>query len=204
MAQPAWSPSSRAMGTATDVTIPGKGLSLVFTRSYNSLDSYAGPMGAGWTHSYNVYLTVDGTTGVVAIKQGDGHQEFYSPSSYTAQTAGLFSALVKNGDGSFTQTFKNQTKFNFSSAGRLSTVVDRNGNTQALAYDGSGKLASVTDPSGRGLTFSYDGSGRVVALTDPLSRTLHYSYDASGNLVSFQDALGNITQYRSEERRAGK
>lgn len=197
VSEPVNTATGNYLASVTDVTIPGKGLSLVFTRSYNSQDSYAGPMGSGWTHSYNVYLTVDGTTGVAGIKQGDGHQEFYSPSGdgYTAQTPGLFSALVRNGDGSFTQTFKNQTKFNFSSAGRLSTVVDRNGNTQTLAYDGSGKLATVTDPSGRVLGFSYDASGRIVALTDPLSRTLHYSYDASGNLVSFQDALGNTTQY---------
>ena len=59
----------------TDLAVPGKGLNFVFARSYNSQDSYSGPMGAGWTHSYNIYLTTDQTSGVVAIKQGDGHQE---------------------------------------------------------------------------------------------------------------------------------
>jgi len=28
--------------------MPGRGLSTVFTRSYNSLSSYSGPLGSGW------------------------------------------------------------------------------------------------------------------------------------------------------------
>src|SRR5205807_1445284 len=41
----------------TDFVIPGRGMPLVFQRSYNSLDNYAGPLGTNWTHSYNVFLT---------------------------------------------------------------------------------------------------------------------------------------------------
>ena len=183
--------------SVTDLSVPGRGLDFTFTRAYNSQDSYAGPFGANWTHSYNISLTVDGS-GNVGIKQADGHTDYYTPAgggAYTAQTIGLFNALVKNGDGSFTLTFKNQTTFHFSSAGVLLTIVDRNGNTQTLAYNGSGNLASVTDPSGRVFSYAYDGSGRVISLTDPAGRTLHYAYDGSGNLVSFQDALGHTTQY---------
>jgi RHS repeat-associated protein len=183
--------------SSTDLSVPGKGLSFVFARSYNSQDAYSGPMGAGWTHWYNIYLTVDGS-GNAGIKQADGHTDYYAPAAggaYTAQTVGLFNTLVKNSDGSFTLTFKNQTTFNFSSAGALLTIVDRNGNTQTLTYNGSGSLASVTDPSGRVFNFAYDGSGRVISLTDPAGRVLQYTYDTSGNLASFQDALGNKTQY---------
>jgi RHS repeat-associated protein len=183
--------------SATDLSVPGRGPSFTFTRSYNSQDSYSGPMGAGWTHSYNIFLTVDGS-GNVAIKQADGHTDYYASATggaYIAQTNGLFNTLVKNGDGSFTLTFKSQTMFNFSSAGALLTIVDRNGNTQTLAYNGSGGLASVTDPSGRVFAFAYDGSRRMISLADPAGRSLQYTYDSSGNLASFQDALGNKTQY---------
>ena len=58
----------------TDLTVPGKGIPFIFTRSYNSQDPYSGPMGANWTHSYNISLTVDGS-GTVGIKQADGHQD---------------------------------------------------------------------------------------------------------------------------------
>src|ERR1039458_3059912 len=162
----------------TDLTLPGKGIPFIFTRSYNSQDPYSGPMGAGWTHSYNIYLTVDGS-GNVGIKQADGHQDYYAPAgggAFTPQTRGLFSTLVQNADSSFTLTFKNQTRFNFSSAGRLQAMVDRNGNTQTLAYDGSARLISVIDPSGRVFGFSYDGSGHLTSLSDAAGRTVHYGY----------------------------
>jgi hypothetical protein len=60
----------------TDLVIPARGLSVIFTRTYNSMDASGGPLGPGWTHSYNVFLTERGD-GSVAIKLGDGHQEFY-------------------------------------------------------------------------------------------------------------------------------
>ena len=39
--------------THQDLLIPGKGLSLNIIRSYNSMDTYSGPFGNGWTHYYN-------------------------------------------------------------------------------------------------------------------------------------------------------
>src|SRR5262249_5561932 len=40
----------------TDFTLPGRGMSLVFRRSYNTIDNYSGPLGTFWTHSYNILL----------------------------------------------------------------------------------------------------------------------------------------------------
>jgi len=134
----------------TDLSVPGRGLSFVFSRSYNSADSYNGPLGIGWTHSFNVILTVNPDSSV-GIQEGDGGVATFSPSgggNYTAP-AGVFDVLVANGDGSFTLTQKDQTRFNFSSAGALTSVVDKNGNTQSLTYDGSGRLASITDSANR-------------------------------------------------------
>jgi YD repeat-containing protein len=198
VAEPVNTTTGNYYSTLTDLAVPGRGLSFVFTRNYNSQDTYSGPMGYAWTHSYNISLAVDGGTGVASIKQADGHQDFYNPGTggtFTPQTRGLFNTLEKYGDNSFTLTFKNQTKYNFSPAGRLLTIADRNGNRQTLAYDGSGRLTSVTDPSGRVFTFTYDATSRLISLADPLARTLQYAYDASGNLISFRDALGALTQY---------
>jgi RHS repeat-associated protein len=180
-----------------DLVVPGKGLAFNFTRSYNSLDTYLGPLGAGWTHSYNVFLTVysDGTVGV---KEADGQQVMFSPTTggaYTPITPGVFDVLQQNPDGSFTFTQKNQTRFNFSPAGQLVTIVDRNGNAQTLNYGGSGNLTSILDSSGRTFTFTTDTNGRIASLTDPLSRVWQYGYDTNGNLISVLDAAGGTTQY---------
>ena len=37
----------------TDLKLPGKGIGFSFDRGYNSLDPLNGPLGYGWTHSYN-------------------------------------------------------------------------------------------------------------------------------------------------------
>ena len=182
VAEPVNTATGNYYTSPVDLTAPGKGLSFVFTRSYNSQDGYSGPMGTGWTHSYNIYLTIVPTSGVVAIKQGDGHQEYYTPvggGKFAPQTLGLFNTLAQDSDGSFTLTLKNQTQFHFSGAGALLTIADRNGNTQTLSYDGAGHLTSVVDASGRAFNLAYDGSGRVVSLTDPLARSRQYAYDIS-------------------------
>jgi hypothetical protein len=45
-----------------DLAIPGRGMALHFARTYNSLLAGTdGPLGFGWTHNYNMFLTTDGT-----------------------------------------------------------------------------------------------------------------------------------------------
>src|SRR5439155_1339261 len=50
-----------------DLITPGKGLRFSFIRSYNDLDPYSGPLCRGWTHSYNILLTVNADSGAVTI-----------------------------------------------------------------------------------------------------------------------------------------
>lgn len=100
----------------TDLGLPGRGLSLSFTRTLNVQDGNSGPFGMGWTHSYNLILKMQSDNSVV-IRMGDGHEEFYDPTGdgnyYQSRYAGIFSTLLKNADGSFTLTQKNQTQIDF-------------------------------------------------------------------------------------------
>ncbi len=75
--------------------------------------------------------------------------------------AGDFSTLVENMDGSFTLTMKDGFECHFSSAGRLTSCVDRNDNTIEYAY--SSASYSITDVSRAQLTH---------AITDPADGTL--------------------------------
>lgn len=182
----------------TDLTVPGKGESFSFTRTYNSADGYAGPLGSGWTHSFNIFVSVTAGTGIATVKEPDGHQDSFSPSSggsYISGTPGLVDGFAQSVDGTFVLTRKNQTRLFFSSLGKLTSIVDQNGNPQTLAYDGSGNLTSIIDSSGRTFTFAADGHGRMTSMTDPIGRTWQYSYDGNGNLVLVRDAAGGVTQY---------
>lgn len=173
----------------TDFVTSGRGIPLVFQRSYNTLDNYSGPLGVNWTHSYNVILT--GTSdGTINIRWGDGRGETFTPTQ-----PGVFSTLVRNADDTFVLTRKNQTQYAFSSAGKLTTIRDRNGNTVSCTYDANGNLVQITDAGGRSLTLSYDANGHILQLTDPSSRRESFQYSAANDLISTTDPAGGITLF---------
>jgi RHS repeat-associated protein len=180
-----------------DFVIAGR-MPLVFGRSYNSLDQYSGPLGKGWTHSYNIVLTQDAQSGAVTIRQGDGSTIAFSggnSAAYNPSTPGLVANLFRKQDGSFTLVNKSQLQFDFDSSGTLKKITNRNGNSQTLAYDQSGHLALIVDSSGRTLGFASDTNGRIVSVTDNLGRSVGYTYDSANNLATYQDATGGVTKY---------
>ena len=178
----------------TDITIPGRGLPVTFSRIYNAQDTYSGPFGANWTHSYNVLLAVNSTGAV--IKWGDGHGETFTLSGTAfIPSPGVHSSLLANPDGTFLLTRKDQMKFVFSASGSLTKISDRNGNTIQLSYDGNGNLVQITDTVGRTLVVTYDGSNRIAQIVDPIGRKTLFGYDDENNLVSATDPAGGVTQY---------
>jgi RHS repeat-associated protein len=106
----------------------------------------------------------------------------------------VFATLVHNGDGTWTFQARKNLTYTFSSAGKLTSIRDRNGYTTALTYT-SGNLTKITDPAGRTLTFTYDTSNRVKTVKDGLPRTVTYGYDPAGNLSSVVDADGRTWTY---------
>jgi RHS repeat-associated protein len=179
----------------TDFVIPGRGIPLVFQRTYNTLDAYSGPLGGNWTHSYNMLLTQPSPT-LAVIKWGDGHGEGFAVDGTTwVPQQGVFSSLTQSLNGTFVLTRKDQTQYNFSSAGKLTSIQDRNGNTLVLSYDLSGNLIQVTDAVGRALTFSYDASNRIIRITDPIGRVVSFTYSATDDLASATDPAGGLTTF---------
>jgi RHS repeat-associated protein len=196
-AEPVNTATGSYLSSHVDFRVKGRGLAFEFARGYASSDPYSGPLGAGWTHSYNVLLNENTSTKVVTIKQGNGGQIYFlraSDGSYKVLTPGLTDTLTKNGDGSFTLTRKSQTQFAFSPVGQLLKITDRNGNSQVLSYSG-GNLATITDTVSRTFTLTYDTNHRITSITDPAKRVVHYEYDGAGNLYRYHDALGGTITY---------
>ena len=218
---------------SASMTKSAGGRTLDFSLTYNTYDADGSRaqvdtvMGYGWTHSYNVFLfsqlgslfRFDGNGRVTRYKLGPG-------GSFTA-APGYFETLVQNADGSFTLTKKDKTAFTFAAipntpflvAGpvyRLTSIVDRNGNTTTLtytagdltsiidtygrslilAYTAQNKLTSVTDPDGRITTFQYDATGhKLTKITDPNGKSIQYSYNVLYQLTSKTDKAGRIFSY---------
>lgn len=188
----------------TDIAIQGRGPSPIFMRSYNSNDTRVGPLGPGWTHSYNIRLTSpgDGTDDVILTgHQGRSDRYTANPDgSYTPPPA-VYTALVKNSDGTYTATHKDLARWTFHATGKLLRIEDRYGNISLLTYDdysATGKLTSVGDPAGRGsLTFAYDPDGRLQSVSDWMTpaRSVTFAYDGVGRLSTATDREGNTTTY---------
>ncbi|WP_244885615.1 RHS repeat-associated core domain-containing protein [Amycolatopsis vancoresmycina] len=184
----------------TDLTTPGRGLPLNFTRSYagsiadpngpNKTLAADGPFGWGWTYSYNLTANTDSATGNVTVKQEDGSAvAFTATGSAFAPAAPRFdAALVKSGS-TYTYTRRGREIFTFDVAsGHLTAETDLAGSKASpayrttLAYDGAGHLATITDPGGRAYTLGWTGN-HISGLSDAAGRTVTYGYDANGNLT---------------------
>jgi YD repeat-containing protein len=179
-----------------DIQIPRRGLPFEFQRYYNSKAAASAnqPLGFGWTHSYNIYLSINSSNSAV-IAFGDGHQETYATNGaggYISEP-GIYNVLTASG-GNYTLTTKEQQNYNFNSSGQLTTIVDKNNNTVSLAYTGI-KLTTITNTVGRVISFAYNANNCLTNITDPLGRTVQFAYDANTNLIRVMDTRGGLTQF---------
>ncbi len=197
---PVDAPTGNFWHTFNDLNVPGRGIPLNLTRTYNSMSASMsaatdGPFGFGWSFPYDMSLTFPDSTHVV-VNQENGSQVIFTEQSGATYTAPprVTATLVHNGDGSWTFVRRHKDTFSFNSSGRLTQEQDLNGYVTALAYDGSDQLTTVTDPAGRKLTFAYSGN-HVSSVTDPLGRVVTYAYDGEGNLTDVTDVNGGDTHF---------
>ena len=177
-----------------DFSIPGRGIALNLSRTYDSLGAGTdGPFGFGWASSYGMSLT-QANGGVTVNQEGGSSVSFTpSPSGYTTNSR-VLASLTLNPDGTFTFERPDQIRYVFSSRGWLIKEIDRNGYVTTLGYNGSDQLATITDPGGRALTINWTGS-HISSITDTVSRGVSYFYDGNGNLDHVIDVGGGTTQF---------
>lgn len=198
----------------TDFNIPGINISLVFARTYNSLNrGVDGPLGYGWTHSLDAVLKDDGKN--VSVTWPDGHVDYYERggSNMTpdnpaqASNPGCYDTIYQEWDGSYWITKKDQTQYVFkrpegaemNAPAQFRTIIEKNGNSISLWYE-HGNLVWIQDTSVRTLNFTYYAAaeghaGHIKEITDPIGRTITFEYDENDNLTGFTDARGNNTTY---------
>jgi RHS repeat-associated protein len=179
-----------------DLSVPSIGFATSVGRTYNSAAAtQTGPFGFGWFWTYGMQV-IPGSGSVTVIRE-DGRADTYAQAGNSlTPPAGIYEQLAQNGDGSYTLTRKDQTRYQFSSAGLLQQIVDQNGNTLSLSYSGTAP-SGITDTAGRTWTIQTDGSGRIIAITDPANRTVSYQYTGAGDLqtVTYPLAPPTTRQY---------
>jgi len=161
--------------STTDLTVPGRGVPLEFSRSYTSGGSERSPLGFGWTHNYRVRVSFGGLSGAPAtagqqrwIVSGaaGGAQVFTCTSTTCRPQRGYHGTLTRLAAGWEFRT-KGGVKYGFeempgqsSPKYRLHTITDAVGaNVTTLEYadaEWDGEVARVYDAGDkRFLDFTY-------------------------------------------------
>lgn len=186
--------------TYTDVSIPGRGFPLKFTRTYNALTAGSnGPLGYGWTFNAIMSLSQPGGTGPVTITQEAGAQVVFNQtgSTYTPAAPRVTATLSQSG-GIWTFVRRARDTYTFSAAGQLLTERDLNGYTTSFGYNGSNQLTTITDPAGRTISIGWTGT-TITSVTDPNvspNRTATFQYnDGNGNLTDVIDVNGGHSHF---------
>ncbi len=180
------------------ISIPAKGDSISVAPTYNSaLVGTAGPFGLGTMDEFHGKLTFPGG-GNVTVTVGDGATYIFVTMGNNAYSppSGIHDNLVKNGDGTYTLWQPDGSRANFDSTGKLTSLVDRNGNHRTLTYT-NGNPTRIADDSGLALTLTYDTGNHVKTVTDPAGRLVTYNYDTSGRLTQVLDPMGFAENYTS-------
>ncbi len=203
----------------TDITIKSRGINYAFTRSYNSGPARAnqdGPLGFGWTHSYNMSLRSNDygscpncapgtgvgkapengnniTSSITYIDERGGEHTYLVNEATQAVTPppGEFDSLQLNTPvaGQTTLEFRNGTKYVFSGATTLQTTPNQ---TARLSY--------IEDTYNNRLTMAYDTNNRLSTITDNLGingrtgLTLNYT-GTNPHIQSITDWTGRRWNY---------
>ena len=202
----------------TDISIPHRDLPFVFERFYNSREAMDGPLGYGWTHSFNHRLVFvdevpdneetsadsDGTTSSVVWANGTGGEKrievsgalaggLTASASFTYRD-GQYFTITRESNSSFTLTEKNGLIYRFeSTAGDVNNIAKlteiESRNGNTLTLSYNGSaLDRVTDSTGRFLDFTYS-NGRISRVEDWTGRAHEYEYDGNGNLTIYKNPL---------------
>lgn len=180
-------------------------LGLAFARSYTSANNYTlGPLGYGWTHSYQWTANVhsDGAAGLGA----GGAVNAASAIAYTHVALDLLANQLNPQGWTTTaiatkwamdQLLNNAVSLHTSS--ETSTFVrladgsyaSPVGTTDLLTVDGSGY--HLQDRSGA--RYEYDAAGRITTWQDANNNTTTFTYDGNGRLTQVRDALGGTLTF---------
>ncbi|MDO8445254.1 MAG: RHS repeat-associated core domain-containing protein [Deltaproteobacteria bacterium] len=160
---------------------------------YNSLDSYTGPLGKGWSHNYDMEIG-ESIDGYVIVREGDGGRRVYTNNggSYTSQP-GDYTALIKNADGTFIITYKEGTRYDYNAIGKIAAIADRNGNAVSFTYNSGNDLASITDSAGRTTSLSYNADHRISTIND-LNGNIHSFTYSGSDLISVTTQSSVVSQ----------
>lgn len=173
--------------TVVDMTIRGRGLDFIWARKYRSRFGPNTDMGNGWDFSYNIYLQLVGQQ--LLLHDGNSRQDLYNLQPNGKWAKNEFFREIEDLGSSYVLTFADGGKWEFNpitgnpqpSAGKLKSIIDRNGNTMFFQYGPQGRLQTVFDSLNRSIQIAYNANNLISTVTDFTGRQIVYEYYQSGD-----------------------
>jgi RHS repeat-associated protein len=176
----------------TDLRIRGRGPDFTWSRKYRSKIGPATAQGYGWDYSYNIYLEQDEEA--LIVHDGNTRSDRYLPQSDgTWARNEYFDIIEADVDDTLSLVFANRGRWEFNPfdgsphAGKISALVDRNGNAVTFEYDGMGRLWKIRDTlniegeDNRVIVVAYNDDGLIESITDFSGRQVTYEYYQDGD-----------------------
>jgi RHS repeat-associated protein len=85
--------------------------------------------------------------------------------------------------------------FGYDSAGRLTSITDRDGNATTIERNANGDPMAIDSPFGQRTTFTLDSNGYLASITDPARGEDQYTYSPNGLMATFTDPVNNVHQF---------
>lgn len=146
---------------------------------------YKAQLGEGWSSSYG-YGLFKNPNGSLVLKGGGIKAKTYavSGSVYLSPTEDS-TVLTKNSNGTYAITSRDGTVQSFNTAGNLTAITDRFGNSTTVSSI-SNHQQTVIDSNGKVVTFQYDNNDeKIQAISDPAGNVYSFGYDATtGSLTT--------------------
>ncbi len=186
-----------------DVSMSGNRMPVTLRHIFNSneKDSTIG-FGRGWRTNLNQTVTsrtfADGILRYIYTDE-DGTKHYFKPndSGVYKDESGIDLTLTVTSSGT-TIKDKQDNQLNFNTSGYLTSIVDRNGNTQVIGYNGSNQIISVKDASGRETKLEY-ANDLLSKIIDPAGRNISYAYNPNSRLTKIIHPDNNFGEYTYED-----
>ena len=193
--------------TSTDLSLPGAGVLLAFTRTYDAqdaqaeaaADSTAPSLGYGWADNLGMSVAYDSSTQVATVTEENGAQVTFSPyvsgtspawcsgsTNFCPMAPRVEATLNQNGGGTWTYIRNTgaPTTFTFSSSGTLTSIADQEGDTLTSSGYSPGGGQTVCPSSNTCVAWTSSASGRELVLATNSSGQLTEVFDANSSLAA--------------------
>jgi RHS repeat-associated protein len=167
---------------------------------YRSTDPRVGMFGVGMSFTYDWFAAVVGAD-AVQVTNPAGVQFMLSREAdgafraHNGRSAAIEMEVTPTATGR-TLKLADKTSYEFDFGGRLTAVVDANGNRTTFQNDALGFPAKVTDAAGQVYTLDVGGRPELIRkITDPQGRFVSFTYDSTNHLTSYTDQGGGVTSF---------